>query len=355
MTPTTPHSPAVLDNLPYPLVLVSGNRRVTYANSAATALFDNIALDADLALTLRHPQVLDAVERALETGQPQADEISLSGTVTRVFDLHIVPVSAEAVGAETDGVLLTLNEKTAEIRAEQMRADFVANASHELRSPLSAILGFIETLQGPAKDDADARGRFLGIMDREAGRMNRLIDDLLSLSRVELDEHVRPQGKVDLSHSLNSVVDLLSERAAAKNIEIKLSGGHNIPEIPGDADQLFQVFRNLIENAVNHSPAGSVVSVNIDASSTLTDSSTPGVAVHIVDQGEGIAKQHLPRLTERFYRADPARGKSAGDGPVSTGLGLAIVKHILNRHRGRLIIESEVGEGSTFSVVLPRN
>jgi len=349
-----PDSSAVLENLPNPLILVSGDRHVTYANQAALTLFNTISLGSDLALTLRHPQVLRAVERALTDGQALNDEFTLSGSVSRVFDFHVAPVFSDTPGAEAHGVLLTLHEKTALVRAEQMRADFVANASHELRSPLSAILGFIETLQGPAKNDPVARDRFLGIMNREAGRMNRLIDDLLSLSRVELDEHVPPRGRVDLIHTLSSVIDLLSDRARTKEIRITLQKAKDIPVITGDADQLFQVFRNLIENAINYSPVGSMVDIGLESGSTLRDSGKSGVTVRISDHGNGIASQHLPRLTERFYRVDPARGKTGGDGPVSTGLGLAIVKHITNRHRGRLVIESEVGKGSTFSVVLPQ-
>ena len=354
MTPMNPDSPAVLDILPNPLILVSGNRQITYANAAAIALFDSIVLNTDLALTLRHPQVLDAVERALREGQSQSGEVTLSGDVARVFDLHVVPVTTPTTEIGMAGVLLTLHEKTALVRAEQMRADFVANASHELRSPLSAILGFIETLQGPAKDDAGARERFLAIMAREAGRMNRLIDDLLSLSRVELDEHVRPRGTTDLAHTLKSVADLLSTRAGKKDITIRLQGMEEAPEITGDGDQLFQVFRNLIENAVNYSTPGTTVDVSVESASTQSNSRDSEITVQVKDQGEGIPRQHLPRLTERFYRVDPARGKSGDDGPISTGLGLAIVKHIVNRHRGRLKIESETGVGSTFSVTLPR-
>ena len=354
MNPMKPESHAVLDILPDPLILISSNRRVTYANPAAIVLFGNIVLDTDLALTLRHPQVLDTVEAARTINQPQSGEFTLSGAVVRVFDFHAAPVAPEAKDARPPGVLLTLHEKTALVRSEQMRADFVANASHELRSPLSAILGFIETLQGPAKDDVEARQRFLGIMHREAGRMNRLIDDLLSLSKVELDEHVRPLGKVILTRKLKIVADLLSSRAEQKQISIKLHDVDFVPEITGDADQLFQAFRNLIENAINYSPAGSVVDVRIDPHSSLPGSRDSAIAVHISDQGKGIPKQHLPRLTERFYRVDSARRKSGDDGPVSTGLGLAIVKHIVNRHRGQLKIESEIGVGSTFSVILPR-
>jgi len=343
----------ILDNLPGPVILVTGGRRVCYANLAARALFDNIGLNADLALTIRHPQVLDSVDQALANGTTQTGEFSIAGAVPRVFDLHVTLTSTPPETNDDPAVLISLHEKTALVRAERMRADFVANASHELRSPLSAILGFIETLQGPAKEDADARERFLKIMDREAGRMNRLIDDLLSLSRVELDEHVRPSEQVNLVNTLGSVIDLLGKRAVSQNVEVEIIGTDEARHLTGDADQLFQALRNLIENAINHSPAGSKVRVTFEPVTALPDSGEPGLAVHIADQGKGIPKQHLPRLTERFYRVDPARSSDSANSPVSTGLGLAIVKHIVNRHRGRLLIESEPDKGSVFSILLP--
>jgi two-component system, OmpR family, phosphate regulon sensor histidine kinase PhoR len=347
------NSAALLDHLPNPLILVSASRLVLYANPATRALSDNVVLGSDLALTLRHPEILGTVDDALKTGQPQSNEISLPSAATRVFDLTVIPISAESIGEQSGGVLLSLNDKTAEVRAERMRADFVANASHELRSPLSAILGFIETLQGPAKDDTVARERFLAIMGREAGRMNRLIDDLLSLSRVELDEHVRPRTNVNLNQILLSITDLLSKKAHTKNITIEFQHSGDVPGIAGDADQLFQVFRNLIENALNYSLDGSTITIRIDTDGVFGDSGEPGLAVHVIDQGEGIPRHHLPRLTERFYRVDPARGKSGDDEPVSTGLGLAIVKHVVSRHQGRLNIKSKMGTGSTFTVILP--
>jgi len=342
-----------MNNLPGPIILITGTRRVCYANSAAKALIDNIGLEADLALTIRHPQVLASVDLALANGTAQSGEFTIAGSVPRMFDLHVIAVDPPPETEDDPAILISLHEKTALVRSERMRADFVANASHELRSPLSAILGFIETLLGPAKDDADARERFLGIMGREAGRMNRLIDDLLSLSRVELDEHVRPSEQVDLVNTLNSVIDLLGKRANSQgvNVEIIRSGVAN--SLTGDADQLFQAFRNLIENAINHSPTGSIVRITLDSIAALPDTGEPGIAVHITDQGKGIPRQHLPRLTERFYRVDPARSNNSDDRPVSTGLGLAIVKHIVNRHRGRLVIESEPEKGSTFSILLP--
>jgi two-component system phosphate regulon sensor histidine kinase PhoR len=340
-----PDHPDILEKLPNPLFLLSNERHVLYANTAAANLFDTISLNADLSLTIRHPEVLDAVERTLEQDRSAQGEFTLPGPVPQVFDLQVVPL--------VNGALLTLNDKTALVRAENTRADFVTNASHELRSPLSAILGFIETLQGPARDDDVARERFLGIMNREAQRMKRLIEDLLSLSRVEIDEHVRPLKRVDIAQTLGSVIELLTSLAEKKELSIRFEMPETDVHIAGDPDQLFQVFRNLIENAINYSPSGSTINIEIIKNIPLTNTTAHGIAVHIRDQGPGIARHHLPRLTERFYRVDPGRSKTAGDGTVSTGLGLAIVKHIINRHRGKLIIESDVGKGSTFSVILP--
>jgi two-component system phosphate regulon sensor histidine kinase PhoR len=338
--------PAILEKLPNPLLLISDDRRVTYSNQAAIEVFGSISTGADLALTIRHPQVLSDVDRALQDGTSMHSEFTISGSVPQVFELQAVPVA--------NGVLLTLNDKTALVRGENTRADFVANASHELRSPLSAIIGFIETLQGPAKDDNAARERFLGIMNREAQRMNRLIDDLLTLSRVEVDEHVRPLTTVAIAQTLGSVTELLMDRARSKDITIEIEGKDDAPSLAGDRDQLFQVFRNLVENAINYSPAGSTVTIEIVHDVPIAGSKENGICVRICDQGAGIPKHHLPRLTERFYRVDPARGTAGKGEVVSTGLGLAIVKHIVNRHRGRLIIESEMGKGSMFSVILPR-
>jgi two-component system phosphate regulon sensor histidine kinase PhoR len=233
----------------------------------------------------------------------------------------------------------------------QMRRDFVANVSHELRSPLTAVLGFIETLKGAAKDDPAARDRFLSIMEREAGRMNRLIHDLLHLSRVEADERVRPTERIDVLEIVQSTMASLRPLGQSSGVDVVLECGPGEGPrpwvVPGDADQLTQVFQNLIENAVKYGGAGGVVTVRI-----LPDQlpKSAAIRVEVIDKGTGIDPIHIPRLTERFYRVDGHRSREKG----GTGLGLAIVKHIVQRHRGRLSIDSALGKGSTFRVVLPK-
>ncbi|NQW00372.1 MAG: two-component sensor histidine kinase [Rhodospirillales bacterium] len=344
----------VFQHLPNPTLIIASDRTITYANTAAKSVFDSIFIGKDLALTLRHPEVLNAVDRSIADGTSEEGEFSIPGPLSLVFELHTVPIpDTQSPGSGLSFVLLSLLDKTKIARAEEMRADFVANASHELRSPLTAILGFIETLQGPASNDATARVRFLGIMDREAERMNRLIDDLLRLSRVEIDEHVRPRGQVDVIACIRNVFELLEPRAKAKNMSLTLIADHHPGPINGDSDQLIQVFRNLIENAVHYGDEGTEVRVVVEERIDRPNIPENGIAVHVQDKGRGIAKQHIPRLTERFYRVDGARTRHNSSASISTGLGLAIVKHIVNRHRGRLKIESEVNSGSTFSVFLP--
>ena len=243
-----------------------------------------------------------------------------------------------------------------------MRADFIANASHELRTPLSSLLGFIETLRGPARDDLEAHERFLSIMHDQASRMARLVNDLLSLSRIELDEHMPPAGRVDVLDRLDGVIAALELKAASRGIRLKLEGPDSLPAVVGDDDQLTQVFQNLVSNAIKYTRENTDVTVSVSIADGAVvgivgtapmpgrgGRGNPMVAVAVRDQGEGIARTHLPRLTERFYRVDAARSRAMG----GTGLGLAIVKHIVNRHRGRLTIESAVGVGSTFTVYLP--
>ena len=248
------------------------------------------------------------------------------------------------VSDQGEAVLCVFRDVTEEERAGEMRRDFVANVSHELRTPLTALMGFIETLKHAAKDDPKARDMFLGIMEAEAGRMNRLVRDLLQLSRVEAEERVRPKEAVALKPLLEGVIGSLKGVAERKGDRVELSGDPAV--VPGDADQLTQVFTNLIENALKYGAAGQVVRVSLSPEETVRG---PAVRVEVADQGEGIDPVHLPRLTERFYRVDSHRSREMG----GTGLGLAIVKHIVSRHRGWLRVESVVGEGSRFSVVLP--
>jgi two-component system phosphate regulon sensor histidine kinase PhoR len=233
-----------------------------------------------------------------------------------------------------------------------MRADFIANASHELRTPLTTLTGFIETLRGPARDDAEARERFLAIMHQQAARMTRLVEDLLSLSRIELNEHVMPQGLVALDSLLRHLADALELRAAERGMRIRLDLPPALPEVLGDRDELAQVFQNLVDNGIKYGRAGSDITVTaatgVRPSYSSDAGGNPFVSVAVRDCGEGIAREHLPRLTERFYRVDTARSREMG----GTGLGLAIVKHILNHHRGFLEIESTLGAGSAFTVFL---
>jgi two-component system phosphate regulon sensor histidine kinase PhoR len=237
-------------------------------------------------------------------------------------------------------------------RAEQMRADFIANASHELRTPLATLIGFIETLRGPARDDAEARERFLAIMHGQASRMARLVEDLMSLSRIELNEHMMPGDRVALSPLLRQIAETLELRAAERDMRIRLAVPPDLPDVLGDRDELAQVFQNLIDNAIKYGRAGTDIMVRAAAGSPPARESdgtqNAAVSVAVRDQGEGIAREHLPRLTERFYRVDTARSREMG----GTGLGLAIVKHILNHHRGFLEVESTPGVGSVFTVFL---
>jgi two-component system phosphate regulon sensor histidine kinase PhoR len=257
-----------------------------------------------------------------------------------------LPASADS---HAPRVVLVLRDETRAKRAEQSRADFVANATHELRSPLAALIGFIETLRGPASGDATARDRFLGIMQAEAQRMARLIEDLMSLSRVEINEHVAPRDRVDVREVLAAVAETLAVRAEQRRMKIALDVPNDLPAVMGDMDQLTQVFHNLVDNAVKYGRAGTHIRIVARVVDPMPGAHSTGVSVAVADEGDGIEPSHLPRLTERFYRADKGRSRQLG----GTGLGLAIVKHILNRHRGRLTIESTVGEGSTFTVLLP--
>lgn len=344
---------SLLDTLPEPLLVITRDRLVSRANKAATQAFGREIVGRQLALVLRDPALLEAVDETLDRGLHRDMQLVLPGVVERTYQVSVEPLD----GAEdsADSALVLLNDVTALVRVEQMRADFVANASHELRTPLTSILGFVETLRGPARDDVEAHERFLGIMYQQAMRMKRLIEDLLSLSRIELREHTPPVDAVALPGVIDPVAEGLEIQAAEKDVRIILDLPADLPRVVGDSDELTQVLQNLMGNAIKYGRTGSAVTVRGEAvaqgpAAMPYATAFNCVALRIIDEGDGISKEHLPRLTERFYRVDTARSRQLG----GTGLGLAIVKHIVNRHRGRLRIDSALGQGSRFTVILPR-
>ena len=340
-----------LDALPEPLLLLDGERRVVRANRAATSLLGGEVTGRHISASLRNPQLIEAVEQTIEGGGGRDIEFTLQAPVERTFAARVEPLPEPRESGAA--VLLALVDFTAVRRTDQMRADFVANASHEIRTPLATLMGFIETLQGPARDDADARERFLTIMDQHGKRMARLVEDLLSLSRIEMNEHTPPTDRVPLPSLLSHVRNTLAWQAERRGVTVAINSHDDLPPVIGDGDELTQVFLNLVDNAIKYGDDRGTVRVEAhqvaDAEAAGWRASKDGaVAVSVADRGAGIPREHLPRLTERFYRVDKARSRELG----GTGLGLAIVKHIVNRHRGALTIDSTPGEGSTFTVYL---
>ncbi len=329
----------VVERLPDPLIVLAEDRSVRRANSAARAAFG-----ADMPAVLRHPDLRGAIDRAFASGAVQTAEVTLPVPVPREVHAAVVPMDPPM--ADGGYIVVVLSDRTRERAVERMRADFVANVSHELRTPLASLIGFIDTLRGPAADDPPAQQRFLGIMGEQAARMNRLIDDLLSLSRIELIEHQAPSGTVELRDLIMRLIAGFEPRLKERSVQLDLRMPDELPAVIGDADQLAQVLQNLLDNAVKYGREGGTIRLDV----TVASSGRPGVKVMVADQGAGIPREHLPRLTERFYRVDTGRSRAAG----GTGLGLAIVKHIVNRHRGQLSIESEEGIGTTVSVWLPQ-
>ncbi len=337
----------VLEALNDPIVIVDAKGRVLFANHASEPIVGTGIERKHISSVMRTPDVLEAVNRVLANGVPEEIEFSFLVPVERYYRANIVVVPQ--VPAEGNLVMIQVHDLTSVRRAEQMRVDFVANASHELRTPLAAVSGFIETLRGHAKNDEKARETFLGIMSVEASRMQRLIADLLSLSRIELNEHNPPSEVVDVTAVLRDAAAVLAPLAAVDHVSIVLEAHEALFAI-GERDELIQVFQNLIHNSIKYGRDGGTVRVGFGRAPGDNRREASGfVSVSITDEGEGIPREAIPRLTERFYRADVKRSRERG----GTGLGLAIVKHILNRHHGRLHVESTPGQGSIFTVFLP--
>lgn len=333
---------AILEALPLPALLIRRDERIEAVNAAARSLLGPAIEGRHFITALRQPAVLDAIEAVMRDATPRdAQYLTNDGQQDTTFK---VAVRAVAGGS----VLVSFEDETPLAQSNAMRRDFVANVSHELKTPLTALTSFIETLKGPARSDPAAQARFLQVMGEEAERMNRLISDLLSLSRVEAEERVRPTAIVDLVPLVRSVVLGLSRLTEAAEIGVRIEAPETA-EVRGDADQLRQVLVNLLENAIKYSGAGADVTITIGAPRYEAGLRGDGVALIVRDSGPGIDPQHLPRLTERFYRVDAHRSREQG----GTGLGLAIVKHIVNRHRGRIRIASEPGEGLEVKILLP--
>jgi len=331
-----PMTRVLLDQLPIPVMLLDDDERVLFVNYSMRDVLGP-GLDRKRASSvLRNPDVLAAVTEA-RRGHSTNVPFSLPVPIERHFQAYVARISVTP-----PVTALLLHDLTVVRRSEQMRADFIANASHELRTPLAAVSGFIETLRGHAREDEVAREQFLEIMGVEAARMRRLIEDLLSLTRIEMNEHVRPEGRIGLEGVVRQAVAALKPLAAQDGITVTVESQPGLPQVVGDHDELVQLFQNLIHNAIKYGRDRGKVEVSLSRQDGL-------VAAAVRDDGEGIAQSAIPRLTERFYRVDVKRSRERG----GTGLGLAIVKHIVNRHQGRLSIESKLGIGSAFTVFLP--
>ena len=365
---------SIINALPDPVLVIAAHepddltgRRFVVVNEAARDLL-RIQYDAGLLVTaIRDPQVLEAVDEALFGNLDSQAIYEMGGAQRRVLKAFAKPLGAAPDGSRL--ALLVLRDETDIRRAEQTRADFLANASHELRTPLASLSGFIETLRGHARTDEGAREKFLTIMQTQAERMARLIDDLLSLSRIELNEHIAPQGETDLTLAVMDVIDALGPLARERGVTlVPCLPTRGAAVVSGDRDQIVQVAQNLVDNALKYSPPGGSVQIALQTGLTADAAAAPlrpgsarlslltpdhgpdlFAALRVSDSGVGLKREHLPRLTERFYRVE---GQKSGE-RSGTGLGLAIVKHIMNRHRGGLAVESVEGEGATFSAYFP--
>ncbi len=324
----------IIAAFPHPAILVDPAGNIRSLNAEALRHFPVAREGEPAAFAFREPEMQWALRRAASGETSRFERVDRT-PLERAFHVHVSP-------AGNGHVLVVLEDLTERRKLERLRVDFIANASHELRTPLASVLGFIETLRGPARDDPKAAERFLGIMEEQARRMTRLVDDLLSLSRIEMQAHVRPTSPVPLADAARQIIDGLRQRAADANVAIVLNAPAEPVMVTGDRDELLRVFENLIENAIRYGGSGGRIEV------TIARDGATGAVASVRDFGPGIAPQHVPRLTERFYRADVEASRQSG----GTGLGLAIVKHIMLRHRGRLEIDSSPGAGSTFTIRL---
>jgi len=366
--------------LPAPALLTDERRQILAVNALAADLLQRPGEGRPLTEIVRHPELLSAVQEVIDGGP--AREVIVQETVPAerhlqalvaalpLTESHASDRSTPEVADTADrGALILVRDRTRQVQNEQMRVDFVANVSHELRTPLASLTGFLETLRGPAADDPDAQDRFLRIMEEQTARMTRLVESLMSLSRIEREEHNLPKGVVDLTVTVQRVVNALRIVADRFGTRIEIHVDADPALVVGDRDQIAQVAQNLIENAIKYGVPGTEVTVQIrripaeDEQASIGAGAGPLISLSVTDQGEGIPEEHLSRLTERFYRVDVARARGTALSPESdgvsaldsggAGLGLAIVKHIVARHGGTLEIDSQIGVGSTFTALLP--
>ncbi|MBC8129013.1 MAG: two-component sensor histidine kinase [Rhizobiaceae bacterium] len=336
---------AVVEAMLEPAFLIDRNLLLRYRNAVSEQAFGNMALGDAISLRFRSPELLAAIEASVEGRKSVNTEFIEGRSADRSWSVDILPIPVPQ-GERPAFFLILFHDRTGERRIERMRTDFVANASHELRTPLASLIGFIETLQGPAKEDAVARGRFLDIMRDQSARMSRLIDDLLSLSHIEMKRHVAVSDRIDLEEIFADVLESMSPLASESDLVIETQYGPGPYVVAGDRDELVQVFSNLVENACKYGEAGRRIVLGLQR---LRERDSLLVEAFVQDFGPGIPAEHVPRLTERFYRVDVGTSRQKR----GTGLGLSIVRNILVRHRARLIVASTVGEGSTFTARFP--
>ena len=354
----------ILNKLEDAIIVLDSDQKIVFQNSHSIDLFENNYTGQNITNLIRSPIVLETLENVYKNKKTKIIEYNseygqnLSPRSTNFYNVEISYEKNYLQLTNTkDNYVILMKNITPLKNIEKVRSSFIANVSHELKTPLATVMGFLETIRGPAKDDKKSMSKFLGIMDKETIRMKRLIDDLLVVSKIESDEHIHPTKKVNLIKTLNNVIESLKEYALKKNIQIRTN--YQLSEnlsVLGNEDELVQVFTNIIDNSIKYGKINSSIDIKAEEVKEQVDQSEDKklfpqliLKISVKDESDGIHAKHLSRLTERFYRVDAARSKEIG----GTGLGLTIVKHILNKHRGHLDIKSEINQGSTFTVELP--
>lgn len=339
---------ALLHAMPNPAMMLNVYGILLFINREAADLFPRARKSHHLSSFIRDPDFLEAVSKSAKQDTPIEVRYHIRVPVERRLSVVVAPLKNVDRDAKNPAILVSLKDLTEIERISQMRSDFIANASHELRTPLASVLGFIDTIQGSAKDDEKAREHFLQIMRGQIERMTRLIDDLLSLSRVEMVAHLKPSDQVDINEVVDYVITALQPIAGTNCTTLRAHSELEVADVLGARDELIQLFLNLVQNSVKYGKEHGTVDIHITRTHRTSDKKGM-ISISVKDDGPGIGEEHLPRLTERFYRVDNELSKKKG----GTGLGLAIVKHIVNRHRGELKIDSKPGIGSRFTVFIP--